>query len=151
MYTCIINYFTLPVNWPHHILWVAKPLTTSRRAVSLQSRQLLTIRRSKLHYTTSGIITHIGGRLVHRSREDMSSKHVEAWNKRIVKQTFCASSWLITEINIPTYFDGSQSHHQGSPPSTNQNIATVRCLSYHAYSHIHCTSLSRRSWLNTDA
>ena len=31
--------------------------------------------------------------------EHMSSKHVEAWNKLIVKQKFCASSWLITEIN----------------------------------------------------
>jgi len=30
--------------------------------------------------------------------EHMCSKHVEAWNKLIVK--FCASSWLITEINI---------------------------------------------------
>ena len=28
----------------------------------------------------------------------MRSKHVEAWNKLIVKQKFCASSWLITEI-----------------------------------------------------
>ena len=27
-------------------------------------------------------------------------KNVEAWNKLIVKQKFCASSWLITEINI---------------------------------------------------
>ena len=30
----------------------------------------------------------------------MCSKHVEAWNKLIVKQKFCASSWLITEVNI---------------------------------------------------
>jgi len=30
------------------------------------------------------------------------SKHVEAWNKLIVKQKFCASSWLITEIK-PMY------------------------------------------------
>ena len=30
--------------------------------------------------------------------EDMFSKHVEAWNKLIVKQKFCASNWLITEI-----------------------------------------------------
>ena len=30
----------------------------------------------------------------------MCSKHVEAWNKLIVKQKFYASSWLITEINI---------------------------------------------------
>jgi len=64
------------------------------------------------------IITPIGGRLVHETftyrcddtrgcviqfwpadDEHMSSKHVEAWNKIIVKQNFCASSWLITEIN----------------------------------------------------
>ena len=32
--------------------------------------------------------------------EHMCSKHVEAWNKLIVKQKFCASSWVITEINI---------------------------------------------------
>ena len=31
--------------------------------------------------------------------EHMSSKHVAAWNKLIVKQKFYASSWLITEIN----------------------------------------------------
>jgi len=68
---------------------------------------VLIIRRSKLYYTASGIITPIGGRLVHRLREDvhetatyrcddtrgclmqfwppddehMCSKHVEAWNK----------------------------------------------------------------------
>ena len=30
----------------------------------------------------------------------MCSKHVEAWNKLMVKQKFCATSWLITEINI---------------------------------------------------
>ena len=32
--------------------------------------------------------------------EHMCSKHVEAWNKLIVKQKFCTSSLLITEINI---------------------------------------------------
>ena len=31
--------------------------------------------------------------------EHMWSKHVEAWNKLIVKQKLCASSWLNTEIN----------------------------------------------------
>jgi len=31
--------------------------------------------------------------------EHMCSKHVETWNKLIVKQKFCASSWLITEID----------------------------------------------------
>jgi len=75
---------------------------------------VLIIRRSKLYYTASGIIAPIGGRLVHRSDDTrgcvtqfwppddkhMCSKHVEAWNKLIVKLKFCASSWLITEINI---------------------------------------------------
>jgi len=32
--------------------------------------------------------------------EYICSKHVEAWNKLIVKQKFCALNWLITEINI---------------------------------------------------
>ena len=32
--------------------------------------------------------------------EHMCSKHVEAWSKLIVKQKFCASIWVITEINI---------------------------------------------------
>ena len=32
--------------------------------------------------------------------ELICSKHVEAWNKLIVKQKFCASRLLITEINI---------------------------------------------------
>ena len=29
--------------------------------------------------------------------EHMCSKHVETWNKLILKQKFCAPSWLITE------------------------------------------------------
>ena len=32
--------------------------------------------------------------------EHMCSKHVEAWNKLILKQKFCVPTWLITEINI---------------------------------------------------
>ena len=48
---------------------------------------VLIIRRSKLHYTASGIITPIGGRLVHRLREDL---------------------WLITEINTYTEMHGQQ-------------------------------------------
>ena len=35
--------------------------------------------------------------------EHMCSKHVEASNKLIVKRKFCASSWLITEINNNLY------------------------------------------------
>jgi len=35
--------------------------------------------------------------------EHTCSKYVEAWNKLIVKQKFCASSWLITEVNVELY------------------------------------------------
>jgi len=36
--------------------------------------------------------------------EHMCSKHVEAWNKLIVKQKYFASSWLITETTNSTCF-----------------------------------------------
>jgi len=36
--------------------------------------------------------------------EHMCSKHVEAYNKLIVKQKFCASSWLITKTNPTDMF-----------------------------------------------
>ena len=36
--------------------------------------------------------------------EHICSKHVEAWNKLSVKQKFCASSWLITEIKMTLCF-----------------------------------------------
>jgi hypothetical protein len=83
---------------------------------------LLIISRSKLHYTASGVITSIGDRLSQRVHETatyrcddtrccvmqfwppddkhMRSKHVQTWNKLIVKNNFCASSWLVTEIII---------------------------------------------------
>ena len=48
---------------------------------------MLIIRRSKLYYTAFGILTPVGGRPVHRSREDCS-KHVDAYNKLIIKQDF---------------------------------------------------------------
>jgi len=41
-----------------------------------------------LYYTASGIITPVGGRPVHRLREDWCSKHVKAYNKLIIKQDF---------------------------------------------------------------
>ena len=69
---------------------------------------VLIIRRSKLHYTASGIITPIGGRLVHETAtyrcddtrdcvmqflppgdEHICSKHVEAWNK-----TYCETNFV---------------------------------------------------------
>ena len=42
---------------------------------------MLIIRRSKLYYTASGIITPAGGRPVHRLKEDLN-------NKLTVKQDF---------------------------------------------------------------
>ena len=69
---------------------------------------VLIIRRSKLYYTASGIITRIGGRLVHEMAtytcndtrgcvmqfwppddEYMCSKHVEEWNK-----TYCETNFV---------------------------------------------------------
>jgi len=47
---------------------------------------VLIIRSSKLHYTASGITTPIGVMIL------------------TVKQKFCASSWLITEINFQIMF-----------------------------------------------
>jgi hypothetical protein len=64
--------------------------------------------------------------------EHMCSKHVEVWNKLNLKQKFCASNWLSTEINIlrctvsktskfaPTCFGLGQ-----SSGSLNYNIAKV--------------------------
>jgi len=40
--------------------------------------------------------------------EHMCSKHVEVRNKLILKQKFCASSRLITEINTYTEMHGQQ-------------------------------------------
>jgi len=77
------------------------------------------MRRSKLHYTASSHLwVAVSSQPVHETAtykcddtrgcimqfwppdyEHMCSKHVEAWNKLIVKQKFCASRWLITEIN----------------------------------------------------
>jgi len=69
---------------------------------------VLIIRRSKFHKTATGIITPIGGRLVHDTAtyrcdhtrgsgmqfwppddEHMCSKHVEAWNK-----TYCETNFV---------------------------------------------------------
>jgi len=68
---------------------------------------VLIIMRSKLHYTASDIITprcdDIRGCVIQicpPDDEHMCSKHVEAWNKVIVKQKCYASSWLITKINV---------------------------------------------------
>ena len=62
----------------------------------VSSTVVLIIRRSKLYYTASGIITRVGGRPVHRLRESSlnlctgwpPTKYVEAYNKLIIKQDF---------------------------------------------------------------
>jgi len=41
-----------------------------------------------LYYKASGIITPVGGCPVHRLREDSCRKHVQAYNKLIIKQDF---------------------------------------------------------------
>jgi len=55
-----------------------------------------------LHYTASGIITPIG--VMIPDDEHMVLETCRALNKLIVKQKFCASSWLITEIKLPYSF-----------------------------------------------
>jgi len=42
--------------------------------------------------------------------EHICSKYVETWNKLIVKQNFCASSWLITDINNQCRFTNMFNH-----------------------------------------
>ena len=56
-----------------------------------------------VHETATYRFDDIGGCIMQfwpPDDEHMCSKHLEAWNKLIVKQKFCASSWLITEINV---------------------------------------------------
>ena len=49
--------------------------------------------------------------------EHMCSKHVRAWNKLIVKQKFCASSLLITDINSTVLSKGEfDPSRAGVPP-----------------------------------
>ena len=62
---------------------------------------MLIIMRLKLHYAASGIITPVGGRLVHKPRTRRPPIGV-------MIQKFCASSWLITEINYKTLFNNRQ-------------------------------------------
>ena len=93
---------------------------------------VLIVRRSKLYYTASGIITPVGFRpvlsqSVHGTAtcrcddtrdcviqfcppddEHMCAKHVEAWNKLITK--FSASSWLILR-NKYIEMHGQQNTH----------------------------------------
>jgi len=62
---------------------------------------VLIIRRSKLHYTASGIIKPVGlKQFWPLDDEHMCSKHVEAWNKTYCETNFVHQLGLNTEINI---------------------------------------------------
>ena len=60
---------------------------------------VLIIRRSKLRYTASGIITPIGGRLVHGLREDRD-KYTEMHGQQNLKMCVCC--YLCTETQFYT-------------------------------------------------
>jgi hypothetical protein len=77
------NSFTSSLFWSSHVLKVLKLFISVTNQLDTQN----------FSFTIS---------LFHASTcfKHMCSKHVEAWNKLIVKQKFCASSWLITEVNI---------------------------------------------------
>jgi len=55
----------------------------------VSSTVVFIIRRSKLYYTASTIITPVGGRPVRRLREEFSQPvHRTAYNKLIIKKDF---------------------------------------------------------------
>jgi len=60
-------------------------------------QHVLIIRRPKLHYTASGIITPVGGRPVHRLREDSQPVHRTAsytvWWYQTLYNTILTSWW----------------------------------------------------------
>jgi len=59
--------------------------------------------------------------------EHMCSKHIQAWNKLTVKQNFCASSWLITEINILRCMVSKTSKKNGNHGLKSDRQVAVRC------------------------
>jgi len=67
--------------------------------------------------------------------EYICSKHVGAWNKLIVKQRFCASSWLITE---KIYWDARSAKRQNLSIHTSYTpLLNVR-PSAHKYDNSYC-------------
>jgi len=147
---------------------------------------VLIIRRSKLHYTASGIITPIGGRLVYcvddclvcrsicscipdrhlhtvhetatyrcddnRScvmqfwppdDEHMCSKHVEAWNKLLVKQKFCTSSWLITKINILRCRSAKRQNLEKPVEKIQVSLKSEKNKGYFTWRHVYILIISR--------
>ena len=75
-----VGAFFLTFCWPCISVYLSQYLTNLMNKICFTisfisclymfRAHVLIIRRSKLHYTASGIITPIGGRLVHRLRED---------------------------------------------------------------------------------
>ena len=55
---------------------------------------VLIIRRSKVYYTASGIVTPVG---VMIPVAQQWSKHVDAYNKLIIRTRICALSWSIAK------------------------------------------------------
>ena len=91
-YTITLIQFSLTFCWPYISVYLSQYLTNLMYKICFTisfisclyifRTHVLIIRRSKLHYTASGIITLIGGR-----------------SATYCKTNLCASSWLITEIN----------------------------------------------------
>ena len=72
------------------------------------------------------------------------SKHIEAWNKLIVKQKFCVSRWLITEINniLCLWFRASLIYINNCPTRYN----TKQLIYYSASSQA-----AQKTWLVPEA
>ena len=96
-----------PTQWPtpeNYCIFIT--YCTKQTCWNLTRVFSLCLKRSlRTHFTTykKAVVTYITSEdQKHASTcfEYICSKHVEEWNKLIVKKTFCASSWLITEINI---------------------------------------------------
>ena len=93
-----ISLFRASTCFEHHVLIVKICFTISLfRASTCFELHVLMVRRSKLYFTASGIITPIGVMIPEvvlynfdlLTMSTWCSKHVEAWNKLIVKQILC--------------------------------------------------------------
>jgi len=66
-------------------------------------------------------------------RAQQCSKHVEAYNKLIIKKRFCASSWLITETNISKQFIDWKRVGKAWSNDTGSTQLDVYILQYHKF------------------
>ena len=64
--TTLYSFFYVLLTVHLSIIFVINQLNTQNLASTCFEHYVLIIRRSKLYYTESGIITPVGGRLVHR-------------------------------------------------------------------------------------